>query len=103
MRVGLNGTSMNRCLLALTMVAISAAASPAQSQNSSTAQQPEKRSLRLLLEGDQSIAPYAFKELYKRGSERGCEISFASGITDSHDARVVLTADSSTVWCSPHT
>jgi hypothetical protein len=90
---------MNRCILVLALLATLAAAPAARSQSTSTGQQPEKRSLRLLLEGDSSIAPYAFQELYKRGAEHGCEISFASGVADSYDARVVLTADDGMVLC----
>jgi len=93
---------MNRCILVLTALAMLHTPSGAQSQ-AKPDQQTQKRALRLLLEGDSSIAPYSFQELYKRGSERNCEISFAAGENDAYDARVILTSDAGSVWCSPTT
>jgi hypothetical protein len=57
----------------------------------------QKKSLRVLVEGDSSTLPHAVEELRKAGRDYGLEFVFAAA-TDPYDARLIFTTGAGTAW-----
>jgi hypothetical protein len=83
-----------RVVLVLAVIALLPVALQARFQETSRNQ--DKRSLRVLVEGDSQVMPWFVEDIKKAGGEYAMEFVFAASATDAYDARVILAAGAGT-------
>lgn len=69
-----------------------------QARDSSPESQPQKKVLRIFVEGDASAIPTVIEEMRRRAGESGFNITFVSKPTDAYDVRVILTFGTGKTW-----
>lgn len=84
-------------LIALTLMPATSQAR-LQAQDGSSEAPPQKKVLRILVEGDASAIPMAIEEMRRNSRGSGFKIIFVSKSTDPYDARIVLTFGTGKTW-----
>jgi len=80
-----------RVVLVLAVMALLPVALQARFQDNSN---QDKKSLRVLVEGDTNSLPWFFEDIKKAGVGYAMEFAFATSATDAYDARIIVTASS---------
>ena len=95
---------VTRAVILLTLIApiLSASGQTDVTKQGAKSGMPEKKSLKVLIEGDTSVIPKMIKMLREKQEEYGFDFTFVDKITDPYDIRLVLSAEGSSVWNYAH-
>jgi hypothetical protein len=92
---------MKRCFFILTALALMPFSLQARFQDRAAQEdkrQPDKKTLRVFIEGKPSAIPTVIEQLRRTAHEQGLGLTFVSQLTDAPDARIIVVLGTGKTW-----